>query len=302
MLKAIGSVLFVVNPISGGNDKTALIDYLHGFNRIHDLNHRIFYTTQFEGLQNLKNEIADFKPEIIAAVGGDGTCNLVASAIINTEIILAIIPFGSANGLATELDIPKDFEDSLDLMISGKIKLIDSILINNKVCLHISDIGLNARVIKRFEEEKIRGIYGYAKQFFKELYGARPSRFVFILEDGKTVKKKAHVVAIANASKYGTGALINPNGKIDDGKFEVVIVKPYPFLGIFTITAAIFLGYLDKIKYAEIKSYKSIRIIKSKLQPLHIDGEIMEESTLVDAVINPASLKVIVPEFDYTDF
>ncbi|MBA3899509.1 MAG: diacylglycerol kinase family lipid kinase [Bacteroidetes bacterium] len=295
MVKANGNILFVVNPISGGNDKSELIGYLKEFALSNNLTYSVFYTTELKGLENLKLAINNVKPEIIAAVGGDGTCNLVANAIINSKTAMAIIPLGSANGLATALDIPKDYEEALDLLVSGRIKLIDTILINDKICLHISDIGLNARVIKRFEEEKIRGFYGYAKQFFKELWEARPSRFIFVLENGKTIKKKAHVVAIANASKYGTGALINPNGKMDDGKFEIVIVKPYPFFALFSIMAAIFLGYADKVKYVEINSYRKIKIMKKKTQPLHIDGEIMEESTVVEVVINPASLRVIVP-------
>ncbi len=295
MIREIGKVLFVVNPVSGGIDKSELMDHIEDFTEKNYLIYRIFYTTEFEGLKNLKSEIKDFEPVIIAAVGGDGTCNLVGSAIVRTDISLAIIPLGSANGLATELGIPKNLESSLNLIMSGGTKIIDTILINNKLCLHISDIGLNARVIKRFEKDKIRGIYSYIRHFFKELWGARPFKFTLIFESGKAIKKKAYVVALANASKYGTGAIINPNGIIDDGKFEVVIVKPYSFFGFFSIAAAIFMGYLDKVKYAEIESFESIKIIKDKYQPLHIDGEIQDDSNIVEAKINPLSLKVIIP-------
>jgi diacylglycerol kinase (ATP) len=296
MTKEIGKILFVINPISGGTDKSDLIDRIEDFTEKNYLVCRIFYTTESEGLQKLKNEIIDFKPDVIAAVGGDGTCNFVATAIVSTEIILAIIPLGSANGLATELGIPKNLENSLNLIVSGVTKAIDTILINNKLCLHISDIGLNARVIKRFEQGKIRGLYSYMKHFFKELWGAQPFKISLILENGKEIRKKAHVVAIANASKYGTGAIINPKGIIDDGKFEVIIVKPYSFYGFFSIAAAIFMGYLDKVKYAEIESYTRIRIRKTMNQPLHIDGEIIDDSNEVEALINPASLKIRIPQ------
>ena len=49
--------------------------------------------------------------------------------------------------------------------------------------------------------------------------------YVTIETDTETVKRKAFMVAIANASKYGTGATINPDGKIDDGLFEIVVVR-----------------------------------------------------------------------------
>jgi YegS/Rv2252/BmrU family lipid kinase len=287
-------ILFVVNPKSGGNDKSQLINSLENFININKLSHQIFYTTEENNLEKLKFEIIRFQAGIIVAVGGDGTCNLVAQTIVNTDKLMGILPLGSANGLATELGIPKNLNDALQLLITGKVKTIDTILINNMLCLHIRDIGLNARVIKRFEEDQIRGIYGYTKHFFKELWGSRPFK-VDLITGGKKTKKKAHVVAIANASRYGTGVIINPNGKMDDGEFEVVIVKPYPFFGLFSLAAAIFMGYLDKIKYAEIKNCKSVLLFKNKKQLLHIDGEIIEEAEKIEAKINPTSLKVIVP-------
>lgn len=295
MTQKITKILFVINPVSGGTDKSDLITRMEDFVSKNNLTCRFFYTTELETRPNLKHEINDFKPNIVAAVGGDGTCNLVASIIVSTGMVLAIIPFGSANGLATELAIPKNIEDSLNLIIAGENKIIDTIFINKKLCIHLSDIGLNARVIKRFEQDKIRGLFSYTKHFFKELREAKPFRFSLVLGNGKEIKKRAHVVAIANASKYGTGAIINPNGIIDDGKFEIVIVKPYSFFGFFSIAAAIFMGYLDKIEYVEIESYTRIKIKKNKNQPLHIDGEIIDDSDVIEAIINPASLIVKVP-------
>lgn len=287
--------LFVINPIAGGNDKTSFIDDLHDFSIENDLDYKIYFTTGINDKNFLKHQIQDYDPSLIVAVGGDGTCNLIGGLIVNSNKNMGIIPFGSANGMAYELNIPTNTEDALLILINGKLKIIDTININDKICIHLSDIGLNARIIKRFEEEKIRGIYGYTRQFFKELWYSKPSKYIFYTNN-RRFSKRAQVVAIANASRYGTGAVINPAGKINDGKFEVCIVKPYPFWAIFTITAAIFLGYLDKIKYADIKSYTKIKIINKKNQPLHIDGEIIEIAEVIVAEINPLSLRIMVPE------
>lgn len=287
-------VLFVINPLAGGNDKTSFTEALDRFCEENSMRHTVFYTSGENDLQRLKNEINHVVPEIIVAVGGDGTCNLVGTAIVNTGKIMAIIPFGSANGMARELNIPANPTLALEILLKGNVKVIDTITINKKVCMHLSDIGLNAKVIKRFEEEKVRGIYGYARQFFKELIYYKASRYSFFSEQGHFTKK-AHVVAIANATRYGTGAVINPNGKNNDGKFEICIVKPYPVFAFFSIMAAIFFGYLDKIKYADIQSVTHIKIINTKNQPLHIDGEIIEDAKTVEAEINPLSLKIIAP-------
>ena len=288
-------ILFVINPIAGRTDKTSFIESIPLFASENNVVYELFYSTGKNDIENLRQKIKEFDPEIIAAVGGDGTCNLVGSAIVNSDKIMGIIPSGSANGMANELNIPKNPDQALAIMINGCVRTIDTIVINNKICLHISDIGLNARIIKRFEEEKIRGMWGYVKQFLKEILFYKSSRFIFSNKDIK-FRKKALVVAIANASRYGTGAVINPVGKINDGKFEVCIVKPYPFWAIFIMTLAIFLGYLDKIKYADIRSYTKIKIINKKNKPLHIDGEIIEIANVIEAQINPLSLKILVPQ------
>jgi diacylglycerol kinase (ATP) len=290
----VRKVLFVVNPISGGTDKSELSGIIAEVLNKTNIFYKYFYTSGNNDENDLSLVIKGFHPDVVTAIGGDGTCSLIAQCIVGSDISLSIVPLGSANGLATELNIPKNIRTAVELILSGKIKNIDTIKINGKQCIHISDIGLNARCIKRFEEEKRRGLYGYAKQFFKELWYSKPSKYTFVHEKGN-FKKRAHLVAIANATKYGTGALINPNGKIDDGKFEICIVKPYPIWGLLTIAAAIFFGYLDKIKYAEIKSFKKIRIIKKKKISIHIDGELLRDTNIIDAEINPGALRVILP-------
>ncbi|HEX8358447.1 MAG TPA: acylglycerol kinase family protein, partial [Segetibacter sp.] len=162
-------ILFVVNPISGGKQKD---DYQEAIKNYY---HQLPHTIEFFVLDG-KNDAAELprciekvKPQIVVAVGGDGTVTMVAKLLLKTPMSLGILPAGSANGMARELNIPIDIEEALHIIEKGLVKKADAICINNEICLHLSDIGMNARLIKYFEEGNTRGKLGYAKVALKVL-------------------------------------------------------------------------------------------------------------------------------------
>jgi diacylglycerol kinase family enzyme len=154
----------------------------------------------------------------------DGTVKLVAQCLQQTNIPLGILPAGSANGMAKELEIPENADKALEIVINGAIKKIHLIKINDQLCIHLSDIGFNAFIVKKFDTGKSRGMWGYIKASLKVLWN-KPMMLVEIHTDKTFVKRNAAMVVVANATKYGTGALINPHGKLDDNVFEVVVIK-----------------------------------------------------------------------------
>jgi diacylglycerol kinase family enzyme len=198
--------------------------------------------------------------------------------------------------MAVELGIPQRINNALESILTAKSKNIDVLEINNQyISMHLSDIGMNARIIKRFEKEGVRGLYGYTKQFFKEL--RRPKRFYCTITiDGKTYTEKTLMVVLANATTYGTRAVVNPTGKLDDGKFEIVIIKPYPKWYIFKMFIAFFTGNLDKLRKVKILQGKECKINLSKPHELQIDGELVGEQREVVAKILKYALRILVPK------
>jgi len=228
------------------------------------------------------------------AVGGDGTVNLVASKIILSDISLGIIPAGSANGLAFNLNIPDEFEAALRNILTGSVTLMDVLCINDKYyCLHLSDIGLNARIVKNFEEEGSRGMWGYIKQVFKQVLFNRTVFTCEILANDIRKTIKAEMVVIANAAKYGTGLAINPEGNLFDGKFELVIIRPVSWMMLIVTLFNLLTGKLKKMRNVTIISSTAARIKLKKQQVIHIDGEIVEGIGEMDIKIIPAALKIL---------
>ena len=174
----IKRVLFVINHKAGKNKNLELEILIkkHAINFNYEID---FYelSDKEDAVIGIKKLIENFNPNIITAVGGDGTVNLVSGIIYGLNITLLIVPYGSANGMAKELQIPDELENCLNLITKGKIVEIDLLKINNELSIHLADVGLNARIVKRFELDPKRGLLIYAKHLFYELFLLKRKRF-----------------------------------------------------------------------------------------------------------------------------
>ncbi len=289
-------ILFVINPISGDIDKNYLRERITTFSEERHFAFEIQYTRGKHDDELITESIQKFAPDKVVSVGGDGTCNLVSRILINKKITMGIIPLGSANGLAKELNIPQTLSEALEIIVADKKKAIDTVKINNQhLSLHLADVGINAQVIKRFERDHIRGFAGYAKHFIQELFAAKPLKFKVIL-DGRKITKKAYMVVIANATKYGTGAIINPRGSISDGQFEIIFVRPYSIGHLFQMIIPFFTHKIHELDYIESYSGKKATIYNYGEKELQIDGELIGRLKKINVEINPQALEILIPE------
>ncbi len=286
--------LFIINPKSGNGNSEALEELIKEKSVQHNFTYTSCYLDDADAIQHITETVIKYEPDVVAVAGGDGSVNCIAQVLKRKKIPLLILPTGSANGMAKELCISSRPELALDLIATGRSKDIDLIKINNKICVHLADIGLNARIVKRFDEDAKRGMWVYAKYLFNELFMIK--RFKVIVSHGVfRLKRKAVSVTFANASKYGTGLQINPTGKLDDGKFEVVIIRPFPRYKILGITYKMIRGTLHTSEYAEVISCSEATIETYKGISLQIDGEVFEKTRLINIKVLPSALKVIVP-------
>jgi diacylglycerol kinase (ATP) len=285
-------ILFVINPISGGKAKHDWENAITEFFRPLPYKIEFYILTGKNDNESIKHWLQSFGPQQVVAVGGDGTVSLVAQLILGTGIALGILPAGSANGMARELNIPEVMEKALGILVTGILKNADVIRINEQyVCLHLSDIGLNARLIKHFEMGKLRGKLGYASKVLNILWNKSWMK-VKIKTDDTEITHDALMVVFANATKYGTGAVINPEGNLFDGRFEVVIVKK---LAISELIKMLLIPRpFDPEKISLFPATSAI-IETSRRVHFQVDGEYIGKVNKVEGKILPGQLKLIVP-------
>jgi len=282
--------LFIINPISGDEDKTHLLKKVKNqLNRAHQLS--VYKTTGNNDLEKIRQKIEGNEFNRILVAGGDGTVKLAAEAMGENQLPIGILPAGSANGLANDLDLPEESEQFIPIALFGKTRKIDAININNQLGLHISDFGLNAELIKEFESSILRGKMGYVFNSITTLFQSKgPYEFEISTEKG-TLHKKGIMLALANSKKFGTGAVVNPNGKIDDGVFEVLLFKKFDLIEILKTLNT---GNELSSDFVECIPVKNVVITTKTPVDFQIDGEYCKAIKEVKAFILPNKLEIAV--------
>jgi YegS/Rv2252/BmrU family lipid kinase len=281
-----------VNPVAGGMDKSEIIEATSLFAEKEGLNFVLYVTTAIDDISKIKALYDTFKPERVIIAGGDGTIKFVAEALENEDVIFGIIPAGSANGLATDLNIPKDLEENLSIAFHNNFMEMDVIVINDKISLHLSDLGLNADLIKNYENSAIHGKLGYALQVFSTLVDKEEPFTATITANDQIIERDAQMIVIANSKKYGTGVVINPDGAMNDGKFELVVLRNFD-LSIFTqiVTGNLPIESGD----VEIISTDVANIKLHSPVSFQVDGEYYGKEAELNVAISPNKFKVAIP-------
>jgi diacylglycerol kinase (ATP) len=115
---------------------------------------------------------------------------------------------------------------------------------------------------------------------------------VTIAGEKQTVKRNAAMVVIANATKYGTGAVINPEGKLDDGRFEIIVIKKISFNEIFKMM----ITHKDfDPRKTELFTTTGVEMRSKHHVHFQVDGEYLGKIYSLKAECLPGALQVIVP-------
>lgn len=281
-------LLFIVNP-GAGNHKMDLSAMIRQNPAVQKHSFEIFELQKNDTVGKIKELISKSRAGRVIAVGGDGTLKLVAECLLKSGTAIGLIPAGSANGMAKELGIPTDFQRALELALYGSAKTIHAIRINGALCVHLSDIGFNAYVVKKFDDLPQRGMWAYAKAAWQALW-RHYKMDVFISTQAKEIRSKAAMVVIANATMYGTGVKINPAGQLSDELFEVILIREYAVMEILKIRFTNLAFDPEKIQVFQTRKLKIRTRYKAHFQ---VDGEYLGKTRQIEAEIIPAAIQII---------
>ena len=198
--------LFIVNPISGTQDKEAILKEIE--EKIDkDLFEVTISKTQYAGHAfDIATEAVNNKVDFVVAIGGDGTINEIGRALIHTETAMGIIPCGSGNGLARHLHIPMDVSNAINIINEANVRAIDYGIISGHPFFCTCGVGFDAFVSLKFADSGKRGLLSYLENTLQESLTYKPETYEIENSTG-TVKYKAFLIACANASQYGNNAI-----------------------------------------------------------------------------------------------
>jgi len=281
--------LFIINPISGGKKKD---DVPQLIGKYVDAEATIIFTKGVAHAREVAKE-AIGKYDLIVAVGGDGTVNEIASALVGTETVLGVIPCGSGNGLARFLGIPMDMQQAIANLNTGRTEAIDSAMANGKSFFNMAGMGFDAHISEVFAHGKKRGFITYIKSSFREILNYTAQNYKFEIDD-KPYQRTAFMLSFANSSQYGNNAHISPQASVQDGLIDVCVIKPFPLYRFLELGIRMFTKTTNSSRFVEVIRGKHIVIKRDKPGPMHLDGEPELAGTEVDIKVLPSSLKIIV--------
>ena len=235
--------------------------------------------------------------DLFAAFGGDGTVNSVANALIHTDKTLGILPGGSGNGLARNLNIPLSWRRALDTLINGQDVFIDAGKINDNHFFNVAGIGLDGLISKKFNlESKTRGILPYFYFALKGIF-EMPSFGVRVTTAESEFEDEIMILALANFREYGSKVVIAPYASPYDHLLDLCILNKFKLIKSSLNIQRIFTGNIDKFPF--YKSFKFDRVHIRSLHgpiPFHFDGEYGGSELLdYDVHVIPAAVKVRIP-------
>jgi diacylglycerol kinase (ATP) len=294
-----GRVLAVLNPKAGSAAGEAIHKALTSSCARGDNQLEIHETRDSEDLSSLIRDRISKGVDLVVACGGDGTVGAVANALVGTNTLLGIVPMGTANVLARELEIPLELGAACRLLVGEHdVATIDVMRVHGRHYLTQVGVGLDALMIRDTPAARKRrfGKAAYLWTAARHLFGHQPQRF-FLEIDGKARKTRASQVVVANVGTLGQppfrwGADI----RVDDGMLDVCVVKAKTLLHYSALFWHVVTGKHradPNVRYDRARH--SVAITSNKPTLVQADGEVLGETPVRIEVV-PGALRVIVPK------
>jgi diacylglycerol kinase (ATP) len=290
-------IAFIINPAAGKSNQKQIRKWILEVIDPRKFETQIVESTKPGDATELAAERIARGCGIIAAVGGDGTVNEVARAVVHTEALLAIIPTGSGNGLARHLKIPTSPREAIRLINPLKWRIMDYAMVNNIPFFCTSGVGFDARVGNTFAGYEKRGLFTYVKIVLSEFYKYTPHRYTIEM-NGRRLEREAFLITIANASQYGNNAYIAPGAEVDDGSLDLCIISKFPRYKVWELGVRMVTGKLPSSRFYEVFKVKETKVSSENQTFLHYDGEAGGSVNNIEVRIVPKGLRVMVPSED----
>lgn len=287
-------IAFIINPASGTTNKQSVAQHIdQQLDNTHYATPTIAYTTHRQHATELATDFVHQGYEVVVAVGGDGTVNEVATALIGTKTALGVVSMGSGNGLARHLHIPMDFQKAIAQLNHSEVIEIDYGTVNGKPFFCTCGTGFDAYVSQKIANSKKRGMVGYLEKMLKGYLNYEPETY-HLQGDGIDVRGEAFVITFANAAQWGFNAYIAPKASVQDGLMDISIISRMPVIAIPSIAFQLFTKTIHKDLLVNTLKTKEIVLFRKESGPFHRDGEAYEEGKEIHISIVENGLNVLV--------
>ena len=293
--------VIIVNPISGPKRRGTGAERVDVATRTLErlgAKGEIRLTERAGHAHELSLEAAASGADLVIGWGGDGTINEVGRALVQMghggapTPALGIVPGGSGNGLARELNIPFDPARAIERAVRSKPRLVDAGEIGDRVFFNVAGIGIDAHVAALVSTRvHHRGLLPYLSASAGDLLRYQPVEYALSI-DGRPTQIAALVLAFANSKQWGFGAQIAPGANLEDGLLDFVVVRERGFLGNMVRVPSLFMGRIDRCQGIDTHRVREVTIRSREAMLFHVDGEAVQGSDTLIARVHPGALRL----------
>lgn len=246
---------------------------------------------------------------VVCSLGGDGTVRHVASGLVGTETPLGILPAGTGNLLARNLDLPVDaFDAAVTVALTGRNRRMDvgELVVGetdregnpvgeteSHFFLVMSGIGVDAAIMAGTNENlknKV-GWPAYMVSGVKSLVSPE-FRTTIKLDSDPEFRRRARGVMVGNCGRLLGGLVLMPNARVDDNRLDVVIASPRGVVGWVPVATRVLTRQRKGHPTLDHHTCQEVRVRVDRPLPVQVDGDVVGEAAEVNAIVRPGVLSV----------
>ncbi|MEO6115933.1 MAG: diacylglycerol kinase family protein [Pseudolysinimonas sp.] len=261
--------------------------------------------------------------DVVIAAGGDGTVRAVAEALRGSGVPLALLPSGTGNLLARNLELTlDDTAESIDAALNGVDRKIDIGVIDirredgevdQRAFVVMAGLGIDAKMIENTNEglKKRVGWLAYVDAIARSMRDASQLRLRFHIDEGPARSIRAHTLIVGNCGTLPANILLLPDARIDDGVFDIAFLRPKGFLGWVQIWWKVawehriirqttvgrkLMGQSKEIRALEYDTAARLSATFARPEAIELDGDSFGSTIAFTAWVDPLGLTVRVPQ------
>ncbi len=289
----------IVNTRSGSHEGESLALRLEKL--FHSLpgKPKIEWVKSGQELRETAQRVARENDSVVVAAGGDGTVSAVASALVGTNKTLGILPIGTLNHFAKDLQISMNLDEAARIICDGNSKLVDVGEVNGRIFLNNSSVGFYSSVVRHREAQQAQFNRGKWMALLRALLAVArrfPVLELSLSADDKQLHRRTPFLFVGNNHYQLEKTEIGTRSCLDAGELSLFVAHPKKPFGLFLLALRAIFGRLQAAKDFDAFCTTTAHI-KTTRHHLTVaaDGEIVRMETPLRYRVLPKALRVIVP-------
>ena len=288
----------IVNNSSGPKHEADLEQRVREAFEVAGANARVHIVDNGAELTTRAKQAIASDAEVIVAGGGDGTISTVASLVVDSNKTFGVLPLGTMNHFAKDLQIPLELEAAVETIVNGQVTLIDVGEVNKEVFINNSSLGLYPQIVREREKQQRLGWSKGPAFVWAALTTLRRYPFldIRISVDGAQTTKRTPFVFIGNNEYQMETLNIGSRACLDKGELSLYMANRMGRLGLIRLALNAILGRLrqDKDFIALCTNEIWIGTRHSQVR-VALDGETKLLQPPLHYRIHPKALRVMIP-------